>query len=558
MLPHGSRRVRSSLVGTPLRTARGPRPLVAVVLLAALVLLAACGSTDPSGSTTSTLGATQLTGLPDGGVLSIGVPAPPTSWSPTSPWTTSDLQAARAVYDRLMVRDENGRVVPELAEKVVSSSGHSVWTITVRPGITFADGSPLDAAAVAANLRAQVGVAANGGLLDPVATVTVGSPSTVVVTMYTPWSTFPEVLTTRVGTIVAPSMLVGAVATPVGTGPFRYSRTDPDGTVVLVRNDRYWRKGLPRLDEVRLVPIADAAARLDAVLSGRVQMVAVDEPAQLTRLDALGDRSNQVVVHEDRNAERPKIDIALETGRPPFDRITARRAVAFATDRTEILAKAFEGQGTVARGPVGDTSPWFTDHSTPGRDLDRARKQVEDYTAETGLPLAFRLSVPPDITMQRVASLWRLQLSQVGIDVAIEQFDAATAAFVGAVGQFQAMLQVGFSAAHPDAYYPLFRGIAAEQPAVSTNVTRYINPLVTKAFADARSTVDSARQVDDYRIVQEQLSVDLPYLFLVQARQVIVTSPAVRDLTRWTTAAGADGLGQDDATVSLAQVRISR
>lgn len=534
------------------------RSVLALVSGLSVVLLASCSSIGTSAPPSSTIGATQLPGLADGGSLAIAVPTAPGSWSPVDRWTTADLQAARAVYDPLMVRDRNGRVVPELAEKVTSSSNHSVWTITVRSGIAFSDGTALDAAVVAANLQAQVAAPVNAGLLDPVSSITVTDRSTVVVTMYTPWSTFPEVLTTRIGYIAAPVTLAGFSRGPVGTGPFTWSRVEPDGSVVVVANRGYWRRGLPRLDEVRFVPIADAAERVDAVLAGRVQMVAVDEPRQLSRLDALANRDSTVVINEDRNAERPKVNIALETGRPPFDRVTARRAVALATDRAEILEKAFDGQGTIARGMVSDTSPWFTDLGGTGRDLDRARKLVEEYTAETGVPLTFRLFVPPDTTLQRVASLWRLQLSQAGIEVVVEPVEPGVVDLLGVTGQYQALVQIGFGAAHPDAYYPLFRGIAAEQSVVSTNITRYINPLVTKAFIDARSTMDSTRQVDDYRIVQEQVTVDVPYLFLVQVRQVILTTPAVRGLTSWTSASGSEGLGLDDATVALAQVRVAR
>lgn len=560
MLAQSAGCVRSMVVRHPSAGRPGrPRPVIRILgpllALASVAVLAGCGAADTDGATTSTIGATQIDGVTDGGVLSIAVPATPRSWSPTSEWTTSELQAARGVYDRLMVRDADGRVVPELAERVTSASNHSVWTIALRPDVVFADGTPLDALTVAVNLEAQMRAPANRGLLDPIASVTVASSSVVTVTMFSPWSTFPEVLATRVGTIASVTTLNGGA--PVGTGPFSFGRVDEDGTVVLVHNQSYWRRGLPRLDEVRLVPIPDPNERIDAVLSGRVQMVAVDEPRQLSRLDGIPDRDARIVLHEDRNAERPKVNIAFETGRAPFDRISARRAVALATDRSEILEKVFDNQGTVARGMISDTSPWFTDQGGQAKDLARAREQVAAYTQETGLPLSFRLLVPPDTTLLRVASLWRLQLSLVGIDISVEEVDPASAGFVAATGQFQSMLQIGFDAVHPDAYFPLFRGIPAEQSVISTNVTRYVNPLVTKALVDARSTVDSARQVDDYRIVQEQIAIDVPYLFLVQVRQVIVTTPNVRDVTAFTTASGAEGLGQDDATVSLAQLRLA-
>lgn len=529
-----------------------------MAVVAAMLAFAACGG---SGTTTpSTLEPTSSTIAPtngpvDGGTLDIAVPAAPTKWAPNAgPWSTSDLQAARAVYDRLMVRDVNDQPVPELLAKVTSNQLFTVWTLTLRPGITFSDGSPLTSEVVAFNLAAQQNDPSNADLLAPIASVTTPDPSTVVVTMFSAWSTFPQLLTTRIGVIAAPVTLLGFDPRPIGTGPFVWFGVDPVGNTVLVKNVNYWKKGLPHLDAVRLVPIPDAADRVTAVIDGVVGMVAVDEPRQLVRLEGVPSADSKFTVHDDRNAERPKVNIAFETGRAPFDRISARRAVALATDRAEILSKAFAGEGTIARGMVSDTSPWFVDHATPARDVERAKKQVEEYTKETGRPLTFTLLVSPDTTLERVASLWRGQLAQVGIDMAVELVDPSVMSLATALGQFQAVLEVGFDSSHPDSYEPLFRGIPAEQAAVSGNPTRYINPLVTKSFADARSTADVTRQVDDYGTIQEQISIDLPYLFLVQLREVVVSSPKLKDVTSWTSASGAGGLGQDNATVSLSQL----
>ena len=199
-----------------------------------------------------------------------------------------------------------------------------------------------------------------------------------------------------------------------------------------------------------MVPIADAADRVTAAIDGKVGMVAVDEPRQLVRLESVQNRESKITIHDDRNAERPKVNIALETGKAPFDRLTARRAVAYATDRAEILSKAFAGQGTIARGMMSDTSPWFVDHTAPTRDVDRAKKQAEAYTKETGLPLTFRLSVSPGTTMERVASLWRGQLEQAGIDLTIDLVEPPVLSLAAAIGEFQAILQVGFDSPHPD------------------------------------------------------------------------------------------------------------
>jgi peptide/nickel transport system substrate-binding protein len=528
----------------------------------ALLTIAACSNTSgtsPSTSeaTSSTISATN--GPIDGGTLDIAVAGPPSKWAPNKgPWTTSDLQAARAVYDRLMVRDVNDQPVPELLAKVAPNQAFTVWTLTLREGITFSDGSPLTSEIVAFNLMAQQNDPANADLLAPIASITSPDATTVVVTMFSAWSTFPELLTTRLGVVAAPVTLLGFDPRPIGTGPFVWTGVDAAGVTVVSKNPNYWKKGLPHLDAVRFVPIPDAADRVTAVIDGKAGMVAVDEPRQLVRLEEITNSETKFTIHDDRNAERPKVNIAFETGRPPFDRISARRAVALATDRAEILSKAFAGEGTIARGMVSDTSPWFVDHATLSRDSERAKKQIEEYTKETGQPLAFRLLVSPGTTLERVASVWRGQLAQVGIDMTIELVDPAVLSLATALGQFQAVLEVGFDSSHPDSYEPLFRGIPAEQAAISGNTTRYINPLVTKSFADARSTADVTRQVDDYGTVQEQVSIDLPYLFLIQIREVIVTSPKLRNVTEWSSASGAGGLGQDDATVSLSQLWFAR
>jgi ABC-type transport system substrate-binding protein len=231
--------------------------------------------------------------------------------------------------------------------------------------------------------------------------------------------------------------------------------------------------------------------------------------------------------------------------------------VALATDRESILEQVFDGQGAISRGIISDASPWFSDHSSPARDVGGAKEQAEKYAEETGQDIEFTMLVPPDPTIAHVASMWRLQLAEADIEVALQPISQAELDAAVAYGLFQSAMVVGFADPHPDLYEPLLRGIPAEQPVVSSNYTRYVNPIVTEAYADARSTGDATRQVDDYRIVQEQLSIDNPWLFLVQVRSAVVASKDLRDLTDWTAGSGSAGLSEETATISLAQVWIA-
>ncbi len=534
----------------------------ALVIAALGAMIAGCSSGSASNapdSSETTVSTVSPASPRQGGSLAIAVPDAPVVWSPADRiWTTAEMQAGRAVYDRLMVRGENDLPVPELAEKVTPNANFTVWTIQVRGGIAFHDGTALDASAVAANLEAQRQSSVSSATLLPITAIGVPDAKTVVVTMSTPWSTFPEVLTSQTGTIASPATLAGMTdGRPIGTGPFAYGGQALDGSTVFGRYPLYWKSGLPYLDSVSLVPIADAGARADAVAEGRVQMVAVDEPRQLARLEKIPNGNSKFTILDDRNSEKPKVSIAMNTGKPPFDRITARRAVALATDRAQILESVYENQGLISRGIVSDTSPWFSDHSSPVRDSDRAKKQVEAYTAETGLPITFQMLVPPDPTIARVASMWRVQLASVGIDVELVPVEVNTLTIDTLLGRYQSAITVGFDSPHPDTYLDEFKGLPAEQPAINTNITRYVNPTVTKAFVDARQTADVLRQVDDYGIVQEQLSVDIPWLFLIQVREAIVVSPKLRGVDEWMSGSGSPALGQDNATVSLAQIWIA-
>ena len=214
----------------------------------------------------------------------------------------------------------------------------------------------------------------------------------------------------------------------------------------------------------------------------------------------------------------------------------------------------FDGQGTIARGMLSDASPWFSDHTAPARDSDRARKQAEKYAEETGQPLSFKLLVPSDPTLAHAASLWRVQLAQAGIDVQLEPVDEPTMVASTLLGQFQSALSIGFRRSPPRPLRAAVPGHPRRAAGVNPNITRYVNPVVTKAFADARTTDDVTRQVDDYRIVQEQLSVDDPYLFLVQVRSVAVASRKVKDMTSWAAGSGLTALVDEATTLSLAQV----
>jgi len=542
-------------------TTRGGTALVvAAALVVVTVTLGACTGDDPQPTTTGP-GPGIDTGPVNGGRLVVAVADDGGGVVPAGPpWSPEQLQIARAVYDRLAVYDDSYQLQPQLAESIESDREFTRWTITLRDGVVFTDGTPLDAAVVRRNLDAQRATPAGSVALGPVESVFVTGPRTVVVTTRAPWSTFPHVLAGQVGFIASPGTLddPGAATAPVGSGPFRVTAWVPGSTVELVRNSSYWQEDLPHVDEVVFRVLPEEAERVDALRSGRVDVALSADPVSLGRLldDAAGGALTLVV---DRDAEAPKATFVLNVAEPPFLDPVARSAVVAATDRAALHEAAFPDVYDAVKGPTSDGSVWFDDAPLPPRDLQRARRDAARYAEIYGEPLAFTVLVPTDVTSSRLASEWRRQLATAGIEVTVELLPPAEVQARASLGAFEATLLALFGTWHPDSWYPvLHRALMTPPGAAGVNLARFGTAGIDDALDAARATGDFAEQVELYRRVQEELLAGGAYLPVVRLTPGVAAGADVRDLTVWTTATGRPGLATEDGTVDLTGVWLDR
>lgn len=533
--------------------------VLAVVAACALLVVAACSSgtraePDPDPGP-------EVTGPRNGGRLVVGLADDTDDWNPASAaWDPSEFEVGRAIYDRVAVYGASHELVPELAESIEPNRDFTEWTITLRAGIVFHDGSPLDAAAVKANLDAQQQSPVAGSLLTPVKSIFVTGPRTVTLSMQSPWSTFAHLLTTQIGFVASPTTLAipEAGSHPIGTGPFTFSTATPGRSVDVTKNSSYWRDGLPRLDEVAFRVIPDGAARAEALADEDVDMVLADDPATILDLREAAEQGS-IDLLLDRNAEAPKLTIVFNTARPPFLDPVARHAVTTATDRTAMTAAGYDGVLVPAKGPVSDQSVWFIDQAYPPRDVDAATRDAATYAETYGTPLAFTLKVPNEPVFLRFAGLWQQQLREAGITVLIEIGSGAQVRADAAIGNFEAAMLPMFGEWHPDLYYPaLHLGLMTPVGAPGVNYPRFGTVEIDDALDEARATGELATQVDAYRTVQNQLAGGEAYLFLLRLPQAIAAQTDVRDLTDWTTASGVPGLAQERGTVSLTAAWLDR
>ncbi len=234
-----------------------------LALLAALAL-AGCG--------TATEHAARAGG--EGGTLRWAINAN-VSWDPVTSAAGNEVRHLGLVYEALVHIDEQGKPTPGLALSWQFGDHGRTLTFKLRPGVTFTDGTKVDASAVKYNLerdKTQTGSVLTQ-LLDSVKTVDAVDPQTVKLTLAYPDYGLPLVLGGKAGMQVSPRADVKQLPLkPVGAGPFKLTKFIPDGSSTLVRNPGYWDAKDIHLDGVDLEYLNDPQAILAGLQSGSLDL----------------------------------------------------------------------------------------------------------------------------------------------------------------------------------------------------------------------------------------------------------------------------------------------
>jgi peptide/nickel transport system substrate-binding protein len=403
--------------------------LVVVVLLVALV---------PGGRAAGAQAGTAAPGrAPGRGVaLRFGLEAETTDYClPRAQLAISGIQVVAAIYDTLTVPNDRGQVVPYLAKSVTPDSTYATWTIALRPGVTFHDGTPLDAAAVKLNLDSYRGApgAPNAGPLFTiyfafVDEVQVVDPLTVKVLLRTPVTDFPAYLYSsgRLG-IAAPAQLNAgdACATKlIGTGPFELSEYKQNERTVVTRNPHYWQHGYPKARQITFVPVPENSARVIQLQGGQLDIMHTDNGLATDNLRSL---AGQVQTLTQKPGFREIHYYFLLTGHAPFDDANARRAFATAIDRAKIDQIRTKGVFDVASSLMDRRAPGYLKNAGyPRYDPEQARALVQRYKAAHGGTFRVVLGGTQDQESSNEMQLLEEQLGAVGIDAQIALFDQPT------------------------------------------------------------------------------------------------------------------------------------
>lgn len=319
------------------------------------------------------------------------------------------------VFEGLTRIDRDGAVRPALAESWTVSEDGLTYRFTLRSGVTFHDGTSLEASDVVFSLeraKAEDSVNAQKALFEPIESVTAPDAATVVVTLKRATGHFLFNLGWGDAVVVAPESAEGNKAEPVGTGPFKFRRWVQGDRVELARNPDYWGDAV-KLERATFKFIPDAAAAVAAMLAGDIDAFAnFPAPESLGQFEA--DPRFEVVV----GSTEGETILAMNNGKAPFSDLRVRRAIAHALDRKAIVDGAMFGYGA----PIGSH---FAPHHPAYVDLTgrypHDPEKAKALLAEAGFAEGFEATIklPPPTYARRGGEIVAAQLAKVGIALEI-------------------------------------------------------------------------------------------------------------------------------------------
>jgi peptide/nickel transport system substrate-binding protein len=400
------------------------------LLLCAAAVLTACGTGSAENGAPATLTA--------------GLAAPIGCLDPHQTPQTPNLQVSRQFVDSLTDQDpETGEIVPWLAESWTVDERATRFTFTLRDGVTFSDGTPLDAAAVVANLDDVAGLGARSPLgatyLAGYAGATASGPRTVEVRFDTPSAQFLQATSMVTLGLLAPKTLAETpekrcAGTLTGSGPFVLDDVALNEEVRLTARDGYaWasdlatHQGTPRVRTLVFAIVTDASARHGSLVSGQL-----DADLQVLQQDeaSFGDQGPRLL-----SGTRPGVVYTLlpNESRPALRDPAVRKAVGVALDRAEFAPLLSAGERP-ATDVLATTTPGYADR---GLRFDRAeavrlldaagwRPGADGVRAKGGERLSFTLVYSATERYGSIYQLMTQQLAEVGVELRPTPLDDAT------------------------------------------------------------------------------------------------------------------------------------
>lgn len=426
------------------------------------------------------------------------------------------------VMEKLFNRGENGELIPVLGLSAVESEDGKTWTITLREGVTFHDGTVFNADAIVHHWNRILDPKNRfRGLLliRPIESVEKSGEFEVKFHLKHPWAPFttflsmPASFTALIPSPTAVDKDIQNVA-PVGTGPFVFKQWKRGADIQVVKNHEYWQPGIPYLDEFVFRAIPDHETRYATLASGQADMMITDRAMHVKKLTINPDFDTYPLVWRGAGI------FALNTQKPPLDDARVRRALALAWDQKKYLKLSFQDIMPFTEHWLGPNTD-CGDIGYPHPDVEKARELIELY----GKPVELEYVHTATNRGKEAGIILQQMMKQIGVKITpvpsdfpgilkrlmSKQFDMTSWLIIGAYD----MGPITSAILHSKSPW---------------NVSGYSNAEMDRRLARLRLITDTQERLEALCEMAGTVNEDVPFIFIFGRTYYLFTNNKIRNV----------------------------
>ena len=433
-----------------------------------------------------------------------------------------------AVFDRLMRwNPETAEFEPKLAESLEPNEDNTVWTLTLRDGVTFSNGDPLTADDVKFTMELHADPATASAAktdVDEIESIRVVDPLTVEFELGEPWAGFPFALTRSAGEVIPRDAYTEMgpeewAANPIGAGAYVMAGNTPGQEVVLEPNPGYY--GGPVCPTLRFISIPGSQATLEAFRNDEVQ-VGYLRGAQFIN-DAMEDDAQGFlsVISSGRA-------IVMNNGVAGYDGVftdeRARKAVAHGLDRELINDRLTDGLGQPTSALIAESSRFYDGQQGPAYDPELAAELVDELKAEGDWNGDVTLLVNTSPENVETGVMIKAMLDAVGFNVTLENVPQSQQA----ARLFSHDYEMTIGGLNPSDADPSASLTAYVTPGGPTNNSGVDNPELTEAGRNLKTAATLDEQIAALNRFQEIHNQVMPFTIFANAEEFVVVDESVK------------------------------